>query len=168
VLVASAVLRCHFSKNILWWAGSVSWLLNRFPEQFHGGGEVLSPWCIPVLKKGPRELVIINVSTSPWRLNYSFFMDFTVALIFPLLCGYVGVDVICRNPHVLAKSWNDLAINWGPWSDQKISGTPVRQNDWLRIAVKRGRGGGVVTHGDDVRPIWVATYSTSMRWSCHA
>ena len=66
----------------------------------------------------------------------SFFIDFTVASALPLLCGYSGEDVMCWNPQDMAKSLNALEVNCGPWSDQKMSGTPARQNDALRVAVR--------------------------------
>ena len=66
----------------------------------------------------------------------SFFIDLTVASALPLLWGCSGEDVTCRNPHDVAKSLNALDLNCGPWSDQKMSGTPDRQNDDLRAEVR--------------------------------
>ena len=63
----------------------------------------------------------------------SFFIDLTVASAFPLLCGYIGDDVMCQNPE---NSWNNLDVNWGPWSDQTMSGAPVRQKALRRILMR--------------------------------
>ena len=64
------------------------------------------------------------------------FIDLTVASTFPLLCGYVGEEVMCWNPHSLEKSQNGLDVNWGPWSDQMMSGAPVRQKALRRVVVR--------------------------------
>jgi len=37
-------------------------------------------------------------------VQISFFIDFTVASTIPLLCGYVGEDVLCVEPHCVANS----------------------------------------------------------------
>ena len=67
-----------------------------------------------------------------------FFIDFTVASILPLLCGYRGVDLMCVKPHCLAKSRNFFDVNCGPSSDQNMSGTPVQQNDCLTTLMRWG------------------------------
>ena len=64
------------------------------------------------------------------------FMDLTVASAFPLLCGYIGDEVMCRNPQLFENCWKSLDVNWGPLSDQTMSGAPVRQKA-LRSAVMR-------------------------------
>ncbi len=50
-----------------------------------------------------------------------------------LLCGYVGDDVLCRNPQ------NVLDVNCGPWSDHiMISGAPERQKAFLGVVMSLG------------------------------
>ena len=93
------------------------------------------------------------------------FIDLTVASAFPLLCGYIGEEVLWRNPHSFENSWKSLDVNWGPWSDQTMSGAPVRQKA-LRSAVMRR---GVVV----LWPMWMMSgqsvwQSTMMRKSCPA
>ena len=61
-----------------------------------------------------------------------FFMDFTVALAFPLLSGYLGVEVTYSKPHCFANFWKAWDVNCGPWSVHTLSGAPVQQNDDLR------------------------------------
>ena len=63
-------------------------------------------------------------------------MDFTVALILPLLWWYHGMDLMCVKPHCLAQSRNLFDVHCGPSSDQNMLGAPVRQNVCLTTLMK--------------------------------
>ena len=65
-----------------------------------------------------------------------FFMDLNVASAFPLLCGYIGDEVMCWNPKSFENCWKSLDVNWGPLSDQIMSEAAVQQKA-LRHAVMR-------------------------------
>ncbi len=73
-------------------------------------------------------------------MQINFFIDLTVASFLPLLWGYVGEDVMCRNPHCLAKSMNILDVNCGP------------AKRFLESCYESGCSG-VAAHGNDVRPV---------------
>ena len=61
---------------------------------------------------------------------------FTIDLILPLLCRYLGEDILCVNLHYVAKVLNALAVN-GPLSDQRMSGTAVRQKVCLNAVMRQ-------------------------------
>ena len=88
-------------------------------------------WAVDV--ENPSVTVFLHVSTasqtsSPFRLAFRvmFFAVFTEFSAFPFDCGYLGLEVKCRNPHSVANSENWSDENWGPLSDLNLSGTPCQ------------------------------------------
>ena len=79
--------------------------------------------------ENPSVTVFFHVSTasqtsSPFRLAFRmmFVAVFTEFSAFPFDCGYLGLEVKCRNPHSVANSEKWFNENWGQWSDLNFSG----------------------------------------------
>ena len=66
-----------------------------------------------------------HLSLAPFSLFFNpFTMALLVALAWPLLYGYVGVEYVFLMPRLLQNSWKALLSNYNPLSDTRDSGTP--------------------------------------------
>ena len=100
-------------------AGSIPMLVLRLTRHWAGDAENLSV------------TVFLHVSTAPQTYSpfclafcMMFFAVFTDFSAFPFDCGYLGLEVKCRNPHSVGNSEQWSNESWGPLSDLNLSGTP--------------------------------------------
>ena len=88
---------CHCGAKAEWWAGRVSCI--GCPKSFCAGDNPSRREGVFLYCNRARTSFSAFMWFRAQAPSMIFFIDFTADSALPLLCGYVGDDVMCWNPH---------------------------------------------------------------------